>query len=247
MDKVVGDLDGAVASDWHGIPLSRDNTLYGNRRIGLMQYVVLEGGGVPKQVDHRQRRSDLADALWRVAERDGLAAATVRQVAAEAGVSVGLVQHYFSTKDEMLLFALQWVGEELRDRITTKVGALPEPRDPYDVIRIVLSERLPSRPRERIYVQALVAWLGRTVDNPELAHYLADGTRLLREHLAGLLRHAQAAGRVAADRDPVHAANALLALTDGLSSHLLQGLLSPDATQAVLLDHLGHLFGGAGT
>jgi AcrR family transcriptional regulator len=201
---------------------------------------------VPKQVDHRQRRSELAEALWRIAERDGLAATTVRHVAAEAGVSVGMVQHYFSTKDEMLLFALQWVGEEFGGRITAKVGALPEPRDPYDVVWVVLSERLPSRPRERVYVQALVAWIGRAIANPELARYMADGTRLLRDHLAGRLREAQEAGRVATGLDPVHAADALLALTDGLSSHLLQGLHTPDEALAVLRDHLNHLFGRTG-
>jgi TetR/AcrR family transcriptional repressor of bet genes len=202
---------------------------------------------VPRQVDHAQRRGELADALWRIAERDGLAAATVRRVAAEAGVSVGMVQHYFSTKDEMLLFALRWVGEEFTGRITAKVGALPEPRDPYDVVWTVLSERLPSRPRERLYVQALVAWLGRSVDNPELAHFMAEGTTVLRGYLVAQLRQAQEAGRVAADRDPVAAANALLALTDGLSSHLLQGLLTAAQTRAVLRDHLGNLFAPRGT
>ena len=198
---------------------------------------------MPKQVDHRQRRRELAEALWRVAGRDGLAAATVRHVAAEAGVSVGLVQHYFSTKDEMLLFALQWVGEEFGDRITAKIGALPEPRDPYEVVWIVLSERLPRGPRERTYVQALVAWLGRAVANPELARYMAEGTRVLRDHLADRLREAQEAGRLARTLDPAHAADALLALTDGLSSHLLQGLHTPDEAVAVLRAHLNTLFG----
>ena len=201
---------------------------------------------MPRQVDHTQRRGELADALWRIAERDGLAAATVRRVAAEAGVSVGMVQHYFSTKDEMLLFALRWVGEEFTGRITAKVGALPEPRDPYDVVWIVLSERLPSRPRERLYVQALVAWLGRSVDNPELAHFMAEGTTVLRGYLVAQLSKAKEAGRIAVDRDPVHAANALLALTDGLSSHLLQGLLTAAQTRAVLRDHLGNLFAPPG-
>src|SRR5262249_10546040 len=101
------------------------NTLYCNRRGELRQYVVLDRGvRVPKQVDHAERRGRIAEALWTVAERDGIAAATVRHVAAEAGVSVGMVQHYFSTKDEMLLFALRWVGEDFGAQITARVGAL---------------------------------------------------------------------------------------------------------------------------
>ena len=197
---------------------------------------------MPKQVDHRERRGRIAEALWAVAERDGIAAATVRHVAAEAGVSVGQVQHYFSTKDEMLLFALRWVGEEFGAGITARIGALPEPRDPYEVVRIVLTERLPLDPRARIYVQALVAWLGRAIANPELARYMLEGTRLLRDYLAGQLRLAQRSGRVPARVDPVRTADGLLAFADGLSSHLLQDLHTPDEARAILDEYLDRIF-----
>ena len=193
---------------------------------------------MPKQVDHRERRCRIAEALWAVAERDGIAAATVRHVAAEAGVSVGQVQHYFSTKDEMLLFALQWVGEEFGARIATRIGALPEPRDPKEVVRVVLTARLPLEPRSRVYVQALVAWLGRTIANPALARYMLEGTRTLRDYLAGQLRPAQASARF----DPVRTADGLLAFADGLSSHLLQDLHTPDEALAVLDEYLDRLF-----
>lgn len=197
---------------------------------------------MPKQIDHAQRRSQLAEALWTIAERDGLAAATVRHVAAEAGVSVGMVQHYFSTKDEMLLFALNWVGEELGTRITAKIGALPAPRDPYEVVWIILSERLPLQPRSRVHMQAMVTWLGRGTSNPELARYMHEGTAKLHEYLADQLRAAQQAGRVPDRIDPLHSADGLLALTDGLSSHLLQDLHTPQAAMNILTEQLRHLF-----
>jgi AcrR family transcriptional regulator len=197
---------------------------------------------VPKQVDHRERRDRIAAALWTVAERDGLAAATVRNVAAEAGVSVGMVQHYFSTKDEMLLFALRWVGEEFAGRITAKIRALPEPRDPYEVIRTVLAERLPRDRRARIYVQALAAWLGRSDENPELARYLLEGTRILRDQLAERIREAQRTGRVSAAANPVRTADGLLAFADGLTSHVLQHLHTPKQAREVLREYLDRLF-----
>lgn len=199
---------------------------------------------MPKQVDHRERRGRIAEALWTVAERDGIAAATVRYVAAEAGVSVGMVQHYFSTKDEMLLFALQWVGEEFGQQITAKVGALPEPRDPYEVIRIVLAARLPRDRRARIYVQALTAWLGRSVENPGLARYMLEGTRLLRDGLAERVREAQRAGRIAGTVDPVRTADGLLAFADGLTSHVLQNLHTTEEAHEVLREYLDRLFDG---
>src|SRR5262249_9229085 len=155
--------------DRHQYPLDRQYNVWYRvperwaiRRIATMALV-------PRHADPSQRRAHIAEALWTIAERDGFAAATVRRVATEAGVSVGLVQHYSSTKDEMLLFALRWVGDDFSQRLIATVGALPEPRDPYEVVRTVLVQRLPQRPRDRVHAQALISWLSRAVDNPELA------------------------------------------------------------------------------
>lgn len=49
-----------------------------------------------------ERRAQLIDAALRVASRDGIDAATVRAVAAEAGVSLGVVHYCFLDKDELL-------------------------------------------------------------------------------------------------------------------------------------------------
>lgn len=199
---------------------------------------------MPKQVDHAQRRGQLAESLWRIAAREGLEAATVRHVAAEAGVSVGLVQHYFSTKDEMLRFALERVGDDLAARLTAEISTLPEPRDPYDVVRIVLRERLPLTDRDRLYVQAVIAWLGRAITHPESARYTHEGTTRLREYVAEQLRRGQRRGQVPERVDPDLTAHGLLAFADGLASHILQGLHSPDSALDVLAEHLGHVFRG---
>ena len=57
---------------------------------------------MPKQVDHRERRESIAHALWAVVDQQGWAQATMREVAREAGVSLGQLQHYFSSRAEML-------------------------------------------------------------------------------------------------------------------------------------------------
>jgi AcrR family transcriptional regulator len=49
---------------------------------------------VPRRVDHEQRRRQITDALLRIAGTRGLQAVTMREVAAEAGVSLRLVQYY---------------------------------------------------------------------------------------------------------------------------------------------------------
>lgn len=49
-----------------------------------------------------ERREQLVEAALTVASRDGIEAATVRAVAAEAGVSLGVVHYCFQDKDELL-------------------------------------------------------------------------------------------------------------------------------------------------
>ena len=61
---------------------------------------------VPKIVDHELRREEIVDAVWRLIARDGIASATTRSIAAEAGCSNGILSHYFADKSEVLNAAL---------------------------------------------------------------------------------------------------------------------------------------------
>jgi AcrR family transcriptional regulator len=71
---------------------------------------------MPKLVDPDQRRSELALAVWTVIRRDGLQRASVRNVAREAGLSMGSLRHYFGSQSELLCFAMQLVGDRARCR-----------------------------------------------------------------------------------------------------------------------------------
>ncbi|GAA1487885.1 TetR family transcriptional regulator [Brachybacterium sacelli] len=57
---------------------------------------------MPKLIDHARRREELAEAAWRVLLREGVGRASVRNVAAEAGLTVNSLRHVFSTQDELL-------------------------------------------------------------------------------------------------------------------------------------------------
>lgn len=61
----------------------------------LMRVCATQVSPWPKRVDHEQRRRQIGEALLRVASTRGLQSATMREVAAEAGVSLRLVQYYF--------------------------------------------------------------------------------------------------------------------------------------------------------
>ena len=61
---------------------------------------------MPKRVDHEVRRKQIAEALVRIAGQRGLHAVGMRDVAAEAGISLRLVQYYFQTKEKLLQIGL---------------------------------------------------------------------------------------------------------------------------------------------
>ena len=81
---------------------------------------------MPKIVDHEVRRAEIAEALWRVVAREGIEGATIRAVAAEAGWSRGIVEHYFQDKEELLDYACRSASEralaQTRLRHETLVG-----------------------------------------------------------------------------------------------------------------------------
>ncbi|MEJ8473784.1 TetR family transcriptional regulator C-terminal domain-containing protein [Roseibium algae] len=55
------------------------------------------------------RRRNLVEATLKVVEQHGLHGATVRKVADHAGVSAGLIRHYFSSKDELVRAAYAYL------------------------------------------------------------------------------------------------------------------------------------------
>jgi AcrR family transcriptional regulator len=62
---------------------------------------------VPKIVDHNVQRQKFAEATMRLVARQGLEGVTMRAVAAEAKLSYGSLFHYFESKDDLLMHAVQ--------------------------------------------------------------------------------------------------------------------------------------------
>src|ERR671910_1577923 len=98
---------------------------------------------MPRKVDHRERRELLADALMRLAAARGLEGVSLRHVAAEAGVSTGMVQHYFRTKDEMMTFALGMVMDRIRERSQADAAPASASASACELVRRLLLQVLP--------------------------------------------------------------------------------------------------------
>ncbi|NBH07896.1 TetR/AcrR family transcriptional regulator, partial [Amycolatopsis sp. SID8362] len=173
---------------------------------------------MPKIVDRRQRRDEVAAALWRLAYRDGWDAVSLRRVAAEAGLSLGSVQHYFTGTDDLLDYAVGGVLEVLDERLVEQLTALADPRHAEPTVRRVLQSMIPGAdpvPDDVWRIQVL-AWLtvaGRAARSPEIAARLSAGGDRLAEAIAAAIRMSDARRSPAdAHRD----ARGLLSLVEGL-------------------------------
>jgi AcrR family transcriptional regulator len=204
------------------------------------------GERVPKRVDHEERRRQIADALLRTAAKRGLHATGMREVAAEAGVSLRLVQYYFGTKEELLLAAMQHLAAQFAERGMARIKQLKDtagPVSPRDVIGAILAQALPADDERRTFTVLNMAYFALSLTEPALATApLVRNSNAVIGVVAAQLRAAQAAAQAPAYLDPDLEAVSLLALSTGLSTSVLAGQSSPEQAQAVIDYHLHRLF-----
>lgn len=198
---------------------------------------------VPKQVDHAARRAEIAEALTRLAAKQGLEGVSLRHVAAEAGMSMGLVQHYFRTKDEMLLFAVERRSQVYEERLKARLEAGELPSTPKAVLRAILIEILPLDDRSRGDWLMGVAFFIRAISDPSFAAAYTEGVPQLFELFAVLIRQGQEAGDVDKSADPEHESAILWAVADSQGSNIVMRHRTPEQCLSTVDYYLDRLFG----
>lgn len=195
---------------------------------------------MPKRVDHQQRRREIAEALFRIAADRGLQGVTLRAVAAEAGISMNLVQYYFPAKEDMLRFGWQRIVELSAERAAGGIIRALESGDERAVVRAYLTGVLPSDER------------GRMLCAVQIAYFAVDVTRGVQEqepllpHLvrgvAEQIRAAQAKGRASPDLDTQCEADALATMAAGLVSGVMIGAYTHAQAERLVDYRLDRLF-----
>ncbi|GAA3139537.1 AcrR family transcriptional regulator [Kribbella aluminosa] len=181
---------------------------------------------MPKIVDHATRREEIAEALWRVVRRDGIRAASVRTIAAEAGWSAGAVRYYFPDQDGLLSFAMDLVSR----RVTERISAIaPKGSVPAIVLRY-LDEVLPLDEERRAEFDIWLAFMAQAQAETgagTLHAHIDTVHNELRELCASLIRALADAGLLKDGLDVRREAERLHALLDGLALH---AAIQPDRT-----------------
>ncbi len=167
---------------------------------------------MPKSVNPSQKRAEFVAASWDVIAAEGLRAATLRRVAAEAGCTTGALTHYFADRRALLTDALRAAHSQAGARMLEAAR-----RTPSDLERLkaVLLEALPlDEPRLREWRVWLAFWAASMNDaelSEENALRYAEWRGLLLEVVGPLTRNASQT-----EQEVAH----LVALVDGLGLRL---------------------------
>ncbi|HVV11114.1 TetR/AcrR family transcriptional regulator [Amycolatopsis sp.] len=196
---------------------------------------------MPKIVDPESRRAEVADALFRLAAREGLHRVSLRTVAAEAALNVGSVRHYFDNQAELMRFAMRSMIDRVAARIRQRADELVaatglSASERRERVVGLLGELLPLDEKRRAEVTVFVEFVTAARTDPaltDLAREAAEGTR-------ALVRHVLQRSEV---DDLELEVRRLIALLDGLS---FDGVLHPEALtprqiEAVVRAHLARL------
>ncbi|WP_240476726.1 choline-binding transcriptional repressor BetI [Geminicoccus roseus] len=92
------------------------------------------GSALPKLGMEPVRRGQLIDAAIETLRRHGWQDTTVVRIAREAGLSPGIIHHYFAGKDDLLAAAMRRILVEFRTEVTRRLGRADSPRDRLQAI-----------------------------------------------------------------------------------------------------------------
>ncbi|MFD4180909.1 TetR/AcrR family transcriptional regulator [Rhodococcus sp. NPDC058514] len=193
---------------------------------------------MPKLIDHDRRQQDIAEAVWRVILRDGVSAVSVRDVAAEAGLSSGSLRHVFASKADLLAYSMRLVHDRARARVLAHAAV----EDPRERALAMLDEFLPLDDQRRCEMEVSLALVAEAPAHPRLREIALAAQRDLRAGCLAVLTGLLRAGLLAPSRDVEAEAIRLHAIIDGAAMHALLGETdTPDSARRLVADHLDGL------
>ncbi len=141
---------------------------------------------MPRSVDTDARRALILAALWRVALREGLGAATARTVAAEAGLSLGAVTRAFPSTDDLHAAAMRLVHGQVRARLSVP----PPSGSVVDAAEAALGQAMPLDAGSRAEAAVYYAYLERARSSSPASPALREVADEVDEALLRLHRRA---------------------------------------------------------
>ncbi|MEV7761148.1 TetR/AcrR family transcriptional regulator [Curtobacterium flaccumfaciens pv. flaccumfaciens] len=175
------------------------------------------------------RRAMIVEAARAVIVRNGVGATGLRDIAAEAGVSVGTVTYHFGSVAEILNEVVVLETERFYGAIVAAVDAEP---DVLVGLRMLVAPLFGDTEQVRQHWRIWSDYWTAVVRRPEVAAEYAERIRVWEACLVRVIRRGVDAG-VFADVDADTVALQLAAYSDGVATQIAQGV--PGLTNTVAL------------
>ncbi|MEC0212942.1 TetR/AcrR family transcriptional regulator [Paenibacillus ehimensis] len=194
---------------------------------------------MPKIVDHEKQRHIVAQAALKVIQKFGLEQATVRNIAKEAGLSVGSMRHYFSTQVELFAFCMGLYAQ----RVQKRVAALTVEKPFLPDLKQLLLQFLPVNEERTKEMEVWYLFNAKVMIYPELRKVSEEMQNGLYRTAEFVIETLVKSNLAKPGLDAALEAEKLYALVDGLAIHQLMqpGRLSPDRLEYLLDQHLSSL------
>ena len=161
---------------------------------------------MPRVVNHEERREEIAEAAWRVIEREGPTGADLREIAREASYTTGIITYYFQDKRELMTFAFGL----LVDRSTARMARASAEAGLMEA----LAQVLPLDEERRREATVWLALVSASLTDPQLAEGLRLRYQQAREAMLPVFRMTLEEVR---GEDPEDIGDELLAVVDGIT------------------------------
>lgn len=191
---------------------------------------------MPRIVNHEKKRKSIAEAAWSIIKEEGIEKASIRRVAIEAGMSAGALRHYFSTKDEMLLFIMDYYLEEGKKRSQSKSWS----DNPLQAVAEVLLELVPIDEEKKIETSVWWILALQSLTSDTLKEKKDEMTNGMYELASSMIEILVLQGILSDSTNVKLEKSRLAALIDGLSIHALlrPDVYSPEKVKEVIRYHL---------
>lgn len=169
-----------------------------------------------------QRRRELVEATLAVIAGQGLDHATVREIALQAGVTPGLIRHYFAGKDELVIAAYRHHVEMMRDASEQAIDAAGQ--NPIAQLAAFIAANLSPPILDPVNLSLWAAFINTVRADPAMAAVHSEGYQSYRSEAESLVERACASlDRMPSPATVRHLGIAINAVIDGL---WLEGSLS---------------------
>jgi AcrR family transcriptional regulator len=160
----------------------------------------------------------------------GIAGATFERVAAEAGVSRGLLHYYFGTKERLLVEVVRRDSEIRVSRLDAPLAAAESADDVLDVLVSSLLDLIDNEPGFFVLLFELFS-AGRR--NPEIQHEVSELFRKSRAQVATALEEKDREGVISLRFGSEPTVSYLFAIADG---YAVQALSDPERDHDAVLE-----------